>query len=123
MPRNYRNLVVWQKSVRLAREVLRLTRSFPRDQRWELVTQMNRAAVSVAANIAEGAGKGSDREFLHGLHIARGSLAELDTQLVIASAMGFVASDAPVMGLSAEVELLLNSMIASVRRNQGRPRP
>ena len=89
----YRELVVWQKAVELAASVYRLTEAFPASERFSLVDQLNRAAVSVASNIAEGSKRNGPREFSHFLSIAHGSLAEVDTQLEIAVRVGYVARD------------------------------
>ena len=80
----YRDLLVWQKGIVLAKEVYRLTRTFPSDEKYGLVSQMRRAAVSVPSNIAEGQARRSTKEFIQFISIAEGSVAELDTQLVLA---------------------------------------
>lgn len=75
--------------MRLAETVYALTASFTDSERFGLTSQMRRSAVSVPSNIAEGAARGGDKEFIHFLHIARGSLSELDTQLLLAKRLGF----------------------------------
>jgi four helix bundle protein len=79
----YKELKVWQKSMDLVLEVYKLTRTFPDDERFGLISQMNRSAVSIVSNIAEGAGRNNPREFYQFLGIANGSLAELETQIEI----------------------------------------
>ena len=86
---NFRDLIVWQKAVQLTTAIYRCTESFPKDERFGLIAQVRRAAVSVPSNIAEGAGRSSSREYRHLLAIARGSNMELQTQLVIAVELGF----------------------------------
>ena len=81
---SYRDLLVWQKSVLMAEALYKLTAQFPPDERFGLISQMRRAAVSVASNIAEGQARQGKREFVQFLSHAEGSLAELDTQLVLA---------------------------------------
>ncbi len=88
MADSYRDLIAWQKAIRLALEVYRLTRAFPRDELYGLTSQMRRAAVSIASNVAEGKGRFSCKEFAQFLYRARGSLLELETQLFIASELG-----------------------------------
>lgn len=83
-PRAHRNLRVWQSGLELADVVYALTTKFPSEERYGLAAQMRRAAVSIASNVAEGAARASNAEFLRFLHAARGSLAELDTQIEIA---------------------------------------
>jgi four helix bundle protein len=81
---SYRDLIVWRRAVDLAISVYALTEHFPRTEQFGLTAQMRRAAVSIASNIAEGRHRGSRRDFVHFLHIARGSGAELETQITIA---------------------------------------
>ncbi len=82
MRNSYRDLRTWQQAVDLAIDVYRLTKSFPREEVYGLTIQLRRAAVSVASNIAEGKGRSSDREFVQFLHHARGSLLEVETQIL-----------------------------------------
>ena len=81
----FRDLEVWKESVALARDIYRLTSSFPADERFGLASQLRRAAVSVPSNIAEGSVRRSRRQFRHYVEIALGSLAEIETQLEIAA--------------------------------------
>ena len=90
MKKSYRDLFIWQASVDLATRVITITNDFPRNQRYVLAAQMQRAAISVASNIAEGKGRLSHRELRHFLGTARGSLFELATQIEIASRLGFL---------------------------------
>ena len=78
----------------LVKEIYRVTREFPKEEIYGLVSQMRRAAVSVPSNISEGAARGGDREFIQFLIIARGSLSELETQLLISNDLGYM-QDAP----------------------------
>ena len=84
MPESYRDLIAWQRAKSLALDVYLFTRKFPKDEIYGLTSQMRRAAVSVPSNIAEGKGRYSKKEFLQFLYLARGSLLELETQLLIA---------------------------------------
>jgi four helix bundle protein len=88
--RDYRDLRVWLASIELAQLVYASSARFPRVERFGLTSQVRRAAVSVASNIAEGQGRSSVREFLRFLDIARGSLAEVDTHFIIAERLGYV---------------------------------
>lgn len=89
MGSSYRNLIAWQRAVELSVVVYRLTSDFPREEIYGLTSQMRRAAVSIASNIAEGYGRGSRREYRQFLRIAYGSVLELQTQLEIANKLGF----------------------------------
>ena len=82
--KNYKDLIVWQKAMDLAAEIHRLTRSFPREELYGLTSQIRRAAVSVPSNIAEGQARQSTAEFRNFLSISQGSLAEVETQLLLA---------------------------------------
>jgi four helix bundle protein len=86
--RNYRDLRVWSSSIDLALLIYRLTDRFPNREAFGITSQLRRAAVSVASNIAEGNARCSTREFLRFLAIAQGSLAEIDTQVAIAAELG-----------------------------------
>jgi four helix bundle protein len=86
---SYRDLRVWQKSVELSVDVYRFTKNFPREELYGLTSQLRRAGVSVASNIAEGQGRVSRREFHRFVGIARGSVLEMQTQLEIAGKLGF----------------------------------
>ena len=92
MKRAHHELQVWQESMDFVETIYRLTSEFPDGEKFGLITQMQRAVVSVSSNIAEGAGRSGDKEFLRYLYIARGSLCELDTQLLIARRLGYVTS-------------------------------
>jgi len=86
---SYRDLLVWQKGMALAKQVYSMTRAFPDDERFGLIAQMRRAAVSVPSNIAEGQARRGTKGFVQFLSHAEGSLAELDTQLTLAIDLGF----------------------------------
>jgi len=89
MGKSYRDLKIWQRAIELSVAVYRLTGQFPADERFGLTSQLRRAAVSVASNIAEGYGRASRGEFRQFVGMARGSVLELQTQLVIAKELGF----------------------------------
>ena len=82
---NYKELIIWQKSVDLAVQIYRTTQGFPKNELFGLVAQMRRSATSIASNIAEGAGRNSNKDFSNFLGISNGSICELETQLIIAS--------------------------------------
>jgi four helix bundle protein len=90
MANSYKDLRVWKQSVDLALEIYRQTQNFPKNELYGLTSQLRRAAVSVPSNIAEGKGRSSDKELILFLHHSRGSLLELDTQLFIARALGYI---------------------------------
>jgi len=108
----YRDLLVWRKGIDLVKEIYRLTRPFPTDERFGLVSQMRRAAVSVPSNIAEGQARRTTGEFVQFVSQAEGSLAELDTQLIIAAELGYAKSAqvSPAMDLVSELKRMLNAL-------------
>ena len=87
--RKHQELRAWQLSMQLVEDIYKITKDFPSDERFGLTDQIRRAAVSVPSNIAEGAARGSDKDFLRFLYIARGSHSEVNTQLEIASRLGY----------------------------------
>ena len=115
--RDYRKLEVAQRARELVLSVYTVTAAFPREERYGLAAQMRRAAVSVASNIAEGTGRGGEREFLHFLYLALGSATELAVQLDLATALGFLtAADGSVLSDRAnQVQRMLNRLTVRVR--------
>jgi four helix bundle protein len=119
--RSYRELLVWQKAKAHAVQIYRATEQFPKAETYSLTSQMRRAAVSVASNIAEGQGRLTRGEFLHFLGQARGSLLELDTQLAIALDLNYLKPD-QYETLDREIYQvlgLLNRLIESLRKGRG----
>lgn len=117
MGHSYKDLIVWQKAMLMVTDVYRHTQSFPRQETYGLTSQLGRAAVSVASNIAEGQGRLSKREFRQFLGQARGSLIEMETQIMIAGNLGYLSQDAvhDVMQTSGEVSRLLHGLIQSIQ--------
>ena len=116
MSLHYKELVVWQKALKAAQEVYRLAPRLPREETYGMRSQITRAAVSIPANIAEGWARESDKEKAHFLAIAQGSLAELDTLLILCEEIGWFPESETVTlrGLMDEVGRMLTTM----RRNQ-----
>lgn len=111
-PVNHRDLDVWQKSIELVEHVYLLSAQFPSDERFGLTSQIRRSAVSVPANIAEGAGRNGAREFVRFLGIARGSLAETETHLTLSVRLGLTKKDdvQPVRELVTRVGEMLTKL-------------
>jgi four helix bundle protein len=107
--RSFRDLVAWQKAIRLAREVYVLTDLFPKHELYGMTAQMRRAAVSIPANIAEGHARRTTKDYIRFLSIATGSLRELETCTEISTLIGLVSRQQlePVSGLANEVGALL----------------
>jgi four helix bundle protein len=115
--RDYRELIVWQKAVDLVEEIYRVTASFPKEELYVLTSQMRRAAVSVPSNIAEGQARTSTADFLHFLSIARGSLKELETQIIIVRRLGYIDERAEdqLIRSTEEVSRLTSGLMSSLR--------
>jgi four helix bundle protein len=115
---SYRDLIVWQKGIDFVVECYRLTGKFPRTELYGLMSQIQRAAVSFPSNIAEGAGRGHTREFLRHLGIARGSLFEAETQILISQRLDYVtdADTRAPLGMVTELGKMLHGLIASLER-------
>ena len=111
---SYRDLLVWQKGIALVRQIYQLTRTFPPEEKFGLASQMQRAAVSVPSNIAEGQARHTTGEFVQSISYAEGSLAELDTQLVVAVELGYCSE--PKAEPTLERVLELRRMLNSLRR-------
>ena len=114
--RSYRDLQVWQRAMDLAVGTYELTKAYPRDELFGLTSQSRRAAASIAANIAEGYGRASKPSYLSFLRIARGSLKELETHLILAERVGLLASGAaaPLLEQTDEVGRMLHGLITRV---------
>ena len=122
--RSYKDLVTWQKSMALVIEVYKVSKKFPKEEIFGLMSQTRRSAVSVPSNIAEGHARTSKREFQYFLSNARGSLAELETQLTIAHQLAYI-DDTTINLLFDrlwEVGRLLNGLLSSLKRSS-KPNP
>ena len=116
--KSHKDLDVWKKSVALSVSIYEVTRLFPREELYAMSNQMRRAAVSIASNIAEGAARRTDKDFIHFLHIALGSASELDTQVEIAHKVGFINKEKSdgLGNIIGEVSRMLYGLIRSVER-------
>ncbi|MCL1463294.1 four helix bundle protein [Argonema galeatum] len=103
---SYRDLKVWQVGMEVADQIYQLTDSFPKQEIYGLSSQMQRAAVSIPSNIAEGHARNYTKEFLHHISIALGSLAELETQLIIAARRPYIQNKADIETLFHKMEEL-----------------
>ncbi len=115
--RTFKDLLVWQKAMELSVEVYRLTKDYPTDERYGLTAETRKTTRSIPYNIAEGHKRGSTVEYIRFLGIAAGSTGELETQLLLGSRLGYLKQDTAkgVLGLHAEVERMLDSLIRSLK--------
>ena len=112
---DYQKLKAWQMAMELVEEVYTGTRGFPKEESFGLTSQMRRAAVSIPSNIAEGASRAGSKEFLQFLHVARGSASELETQMLLAGKLGYLANTVDLMASLTSVKRLINGLIRSLK--------
>ena len=110
-------LEAWKAAINVVKLVYKLTKQFPDEERYGLVSQMRRCAVSIPSNIAEGAGRGSTREFIRFLCIARGSICELETQFFLSKELGYLSSLKEASSSSNRVFQLVCGLIRSLEKN------
>lgn len=116
--RSYKELIVWQKSIQLVKEVFLLTVIFPKSEIYGIIAQMRRAAVSIPSNIAEGYGRKSTKDYIRFYSIAFGSALELETQVIIAKELNFAKKEdfVKVDKLLEEVLKMLNKMTTQMKK-------
>ncbi|MBP9883831.1 MAG: four helix bundle protein [Chitinophagales bacterium] len=112
----YQDLIVWQKAMDFAEQIYGLTKKFPAEEKYGLSSQLNRSAVSIASNIAEGAGRDSRKEFSQFLSVAFGSCFESETQILLASRFGFVKEEElqPLIEQASEIQRMITGLKKSL---------
>jgi four helix bundle protein len=115
--KTHKDLDVWKEAMTLAKEIYRLTANFPKEETYGLVSQIRRAAVSIPSNIAEGAARNSSKEFIQSLYVSLGSLAELETQLLLSRELGFLKND----GTNGSIERIRKMLLGLIKRLKGKP--
>jgi four helix bundle protein len=113
--KDHKELDVWRASVDLVTDVYTVTMKFPKEELFGLTNQLRRAAVSIPSNISEGAARQTEKEFVQFLHIALGSVAELETQLIIAENLRYVDKAAPLLSRLASVRKMLHGLVRHYR--------
>jgi len=118
--KGYRDLLIWQKAMDLVEDVYRATKEFPNSEKYGLTNQIHRAAVSVPANIAEGSGREHPKELIQFLAIAKGSLMEIETHLLIAERLGYLKEEKvnTLISQSSEIARMTMGLIRSVRKRK-----
>jgi four helix bundle protein len=115
---SYKDLLIWQKGIVLVVKVYKLVKSFPQEELYALTSQIKRAAVSIPSNISEGYGRNTDKSLSHFLDISRGSLNELETQLIIAKELEFISdfdSFNEVLSLITEESKMINAFSKTLK--------
>lgn len=122
MLKNYEELKVWQKSYQLCLDVYKATKSFPKEEKYGLTSQMRRAAVSVPSNIAEGYGRKTTPEYIQALYMAYGSNCELATQIQLSHDLGYIKTEHinGLQGSVSEVERMLKALINSLKEKDSK---
>jgi len=117
---SYRDLAIWRKALDLCKYLYQATRDFPHEERYGLTSQIRRAAISVPSNIAEGQARGGKKEFIQFLYIAKGSLAELDTQSVLALELGYINPERQqaIVVKIEELQRMIFSLIRNLRESK-----
>ena len=109
--KSYKELIVWQKSMILVKEIYQLTSIFPNDEKFGLISQMRKASISIPSNMAEGWGRLSRKNYIQFLRISRGSLFELETQILITKELKYINDSEAIENLITEISKMLNSLI------------
>jgi len=115
---SYKDLLVWQKAITIVKETYLLSKSLPEDEKFGLISQMRRCSVSIASNIAEGWGRNSTKSYIQFLRIARGSLMELETQLIICKELSYIKNEDfnKITSLIVEESKMLNALIKAINK-------
>ncbi|OGX46595.1 MAG: hypothetical protein A3G38_00545 [Omnitrophica WOR_2 bacterium RIFCSPLOWO2_12_FULL_51_8] len=113
--KSFKDLIVWQKSYRLVKDIYKITTGFPKVEMYGLSQQMRRCAVSIPSNIAEGYGRQYDKEYKQFLSMAYGSLCELETQYLLALDLSYITKNETIEGLLIEVGRMLYRMLNPIR--------
>ena len=116
-PRTHKDVEVWRQSMDLVDTIYRITRTFPTEEMYGLSSQMRRAAVSIPSNIAEGAARSGRRQFSQFLHVALGSLSELETQLLITERLTYINRAGPILQQVETMRRLLLGLIRHLKRD------
>jgi four helix bundle protein len=118
LEKSHKRLDVWQKGIFLVQKIYALTKRFPKVEEYAISNQMRRAAISVPSNISEGAARQTRKEFIQFLHVAQGSLSELDTHLEISSRLGYIREKTlqEIDLLMNDIDKMLTGLIKSLRK-------
>lgn len=117
---SYKDLLVWQKAITLVKEVYLLTKKLPEDEKFGLTSQMRRCSVSIPSNIAEGWGRNATKSYVQFLRIARGSLLELETQVIICKELTYISNDNynEINNLIVEESKMLNALTKAINKQE-----
>ena len=117
--KSFKDLEVWKLSIDFVEDVYKLTNAFPGNEKFGLVPQMRRAAVSISSNIAEGQGRKNSKEFIQFLYIAKGSLAEIETQLIICERLGYTSNLIELTEKMKRIRMMIVGLINALYNQSG----
>lgn len=117
--RNFKKLMIWKKGIHIVKEIYKVSKSLPKEEKFGLISQIKRAAISIPSNIAEGSSRNSETEFKRFLEIAIGSLFEVETQLIIAQELGFLKTNQTkdVFCLVEEESKMISTLISRIKNS------
>ena len=113
--KNHYDLDVWKKSIELVKDIYEISKFFPKEEIYGLTSQIRRAAVSIPSNIAEGASRQSNKEFIQFLYIALGSSSEVETQIIIAKELSFVKDIESILKQIKEIKKMINGLLRYIK--------
>ena len=113
---DHKDLDVWKAGIELVLEIYNATKNFPKDEVYGLTSQLRRAATSIPSNIAEGAARNSDKEFVQFLYIALGSLAEVETQVIITDKLGYLSGSGDILKKALSIKKMLLGLIKHLKK-------
>ncbi len=113
--KNHYDLDVWKKSIELVKDIYEVSKFFPKEEIYGLTSQIRRAAVSIPSNIAEGASRQSNKEFIQFLYIALGSSSEVETQLIIAKELSFIKDTEYILKQIKEIKKMINGLLRYIK--------
>ncbi len=115
---DHKNLDIWKESVELTLHIYKITKGFPKEEGYSLTSQIRRSAVSVPSNVAEGAARNSDKEFMQFLYIALGSLSEVETQMIIAERLGYINHSKEVFTRISSIKQMTLGLIRHLKNKK-----
>ncbi len=116
--KNHYDLDVWKKSIKLVKDIYEISKFFPKEEIYGLTSQIRRAAVSIPSNIAEGASRQSNKEFIQFLYIALGSCSEVETQIIIAKELSFINDTKSILNQIKEIKKMINGLLKYIKTKQ-----